>query len=99
MTRKLLAVVLVVVGLGACDKPSEVDCRKAIANMQTLLGTDKLLATEDLQAAVRRCKGSSSKKSVQCAIDATSIDALDKCGLMPVPTSEPEAEPDKKPEK
>ncbi|HVK87889.1 MAG TPA: hypothetical protein VM513_27405 [Kofleriaceae bacterium] len=96
MTRKLLAVVLVVVGLGACDKPSEEDCRKAISNMQTLLGTDKLLAVEDLQGAVRRCKGSSSKKSVQCAIEATSVEALDKCGVMP--ESKPEPEP-KKPEK
>lgn len=87
MIRTLSAVVVVVLGLasGGCDKPSEEECRKAIANMQTLLGTDKLLATEDLQGAVRRCKGSSSKKSVQCAIDAGSLDALKQCEFMKVP--------------
>ena len=88
MTRKLLAAAFVVVGtmsLGGCDKPSEEDCRKAIANMQTLLGTDKLLATEDLQGAVRRCKGSSKKQAVQCAVDAKSLDQLDQCDFMKPP--------------
>lgn len=87
MTRTLSAVVVVVLGLASagCEKPSEEDCRKAIANMQTLLGTDKLLAAEDLQGAIRRCKGSSSKKAVTCAIDATSLDALQQCDFMKPP--------------
>ena len=88
MTRKLLSAALVVVGtlaLGACEKPSEEDCRKAIANMQELLGTDKLLATESLQGAVRMCQGASKKKAVQCAIDAKSLEALQACDFMKVP--------------
>jgi hypothetical protein len=88
MTRKLLTAAFVVVGtmsLGGCDKPSEEDCRKAIANMQALFGTDKLLASEDIMGAVRRCKGSSKKQSVQCAIDAKSLEALEQCDFMKVP--------------
>jgi hypothetical protein len=83
--RAVVVVVLGALAVGGCDKPSGEECRKAILNMQSLLGTDKLLATEDLQGAVRRCKGSSAKKSVQCAMDATSLDALKQCDFMKVP--------------
>ena len=67
----------------ACNKPTDDDCRKAIVNMQTLLGTDKLNAGGDLEAAVRRCRGNTSKKAVQCAIEAQNLEGLKKCGLLP----------------
>ncbi len=76
---------LLMIVLAACDKPSEDSCHKAIANMKALLGTANLNDDAGLQAEIRRCKGSSSKKSVQCAINATSLDALRACGFTKIP--------------
>lgn len=63
----------------ACNKPSPESCRKAILNIQTLLGTDKSLGNFDLEGEVRRCRGGSTRKNVACASDATSIEQLRKC--------------------
>jgi hypothetical protein len=68
----------------ACNaKPSEGDCRQAVGNMRRLLETDKVNVAGDVESAVRRCRGSSNKKSVQCAISATSLAELEACGLLP----------------
>ncbi len=69
----------------ACSKPTEEDCRKALANMQTLLGTEFVSKNEDIQGEVRRCRGGSTKKSVDCAIAAKSLDDLRACEFMHVP--------------
>ena len=65
--------------LAACNKPSEENCRKALDNMEHLLGTDNLLTPGQLESEVRRCKGGSSKTAVECAIKATTLDELEKC--------------------
>ena len=65
--------------LAACSKPSADDCRKALTNMQHLLGTENLSKTADYEGEVRRCKGGSSKEAVQCAMNAQSLDDLKKC--------------------
>ena len=81
-----LGLVLGAGGLAACDKPKEEDCRKAIENIRRLMGTDKLSAASganDIESSVRRCRGNSNKKSVQCAIAAQTVDDLKKCGLLP----------------
>ncbi len=79
---KRFAVVFgLVVLAGACDKPSEENCRKALANMRTVLGTEA--AAADAEGDVRRCKGGSSKKSVECAINATTREQLTACGFLP----------------
>ena len=62
-------VVALVLGT-ACSKPSEDDCRKALSNMQSLLGTEYISKNSDIQGEVRRCKGGSSRKAVACAIAA-----------------------------
>jgi hypothetical protein len=67
--------------LAACNKPSADDCRKALTNMQHLLGTENLSKTADYEGEVRRCKGGSSKEAVQCAITAQTLDDLKKCGF------------------
>jgi hypothetical protein len=70
----------------ACNaKPSEDDCRQAVGNMRRLLATDKINVAGDVESAVRRCRGSSNKKSVRCAIAAGSIAELEACGLLPPP--------------
>ena len=89
-----LARLWLVVGIvwlaAACNKPSEENCRKALVNMRHLLGTDKLsqVATST-EGEVRRCRGGSSAKSVDCAIKATTVDELRACKLIKVPENEP----------
>jgi hypothetical protein len=84
MVMKRFAVVLgLVVLAGACNKPSEESCRKAMANVRKILGTDS--AVTDVEAGVRRCKGGSSKKTVECAINATTREQLKECGFFKVP--------------
>lgn len=63
----------------ACSKPSEENCRKALLNMQHLLGTDNMLETSNLDSEVRRCRGGSSKDAVECAMNATTLDQLKQC--------------------
>ena len=75
---KLFALVAVVVALVACDKPSEDQCTKAIENMQRILGTDG----GDIKGQARRCKGGSSKKSVECAIAAKDRKELLACEMI-----------------
>jgi hypothetical protein len=66
----------------ACDKPSEGDCRKAIDKIRTLTGTAKMEGATNVDAAIRACRGNGSKKSVQCAMDASSLEQLERCGLI-----------------
>ncbi|MGN6110248.1 MAG: hypothetical protein ACTHU0_34410 [Kofleriaceae bacterium] len=75
---------------GACNKPSEDSCRKAIENMRSLLGTESLQSTEATAGEIRRCKGGSKKAAVECAINATSIEQLRDCKFMKVPDKQPE---------
>jgi hypothetical protein len=80
MTRWFLVAAVAVVLAGGCNKPEEADCRKAIRNMQRLLGTDKLdPQTQNIEGAVRKCRGASKKDSVECAIQAQTLDQLLAC--------------------
>ncbi|MBK9030536.1 MAG: hypothetical protein IPL61_04220 [Myxococcales bacterium] len=85
---KLRALVFVSVGLAltlvaGCEKPSETDCKKAIANIRQQMGTAKMSAEGATDAAwVRSCRGTAKKKSVQCAINARSLEELKACGLL-----------------
>ena len=84
MTR-LATIVLAVLALGACDKPTPDDCRKALLNMQRLLGTENLNTAANLEGEVRRCRGGSKRKAVECAIKATTLDELRACDFEKVP--------------
>ncbi|MBA3817950.1 MAG: hypothetical protein H0X17_03595 [Deltaproteobacteria bacterium] len=79
-----LLVVASVLALSGCNKPSEESCKKALSNMRSLIGTDSATATTDLAGDVRRCRGGSSRKAVECAAAATSIDQLKACDFMKV---------------
>jgi hypothetical protein len=76
---------LCLVALGCTTKPSEEECRQAITNMTRLMGTENLRDHEMIESQVRRCKGGSTKKSVDCAIQARSLDDLRKCDFYKVP--------------
>lgn len=84
MTR-LVMLMVAVIAFGCTPKPSEEDCRKAIANMQMLMDTETLSTHEMVESQVRRCKGGSSRTSVQCAINAKTLDDLRKCDFYKVP--------------
>lgn len=88
MTR-LASIVLAVLALAACDKPTPEDCRKALLNMQHLLGTENLNTDANLQGEIRRCRGGSKRKAVECAIKATTLDELRACDFEKVPGKEP----------
>ena len=84
---------LAVCALAACDKPSATDCKKAIANIRVLLGTDKLTDDAGQSAAwVRSCQGSAKKSSVKCAMEASTVDQLKRCGLLKAEDLEAPAE-------
>ncbi|HEY5936567.1 MAG TPA: hypothetical protein VIU61_18085 [Kofleriaceae bacterium] len=83
MTSSLRTVVvlLLVSGLGGCEKPSEENCRKALANVRTLYKTDTADQQMDNAGDVRRCVGGSSKKAVDCAMNAKSLTELEACNF------------------
>ncbi|CAN5405743.1 hypothetical protein BH11MYX1_BH11MYX1_20800 [soil metagenome] len=68
-----------VLGVGACDKPTQPYCEKALRNIQRLLGTENILTPSQLQNEVRRCSAASSNKAVECAIAAQSLDDINRC--------------------
>ncbi len=77
------AAILMLVALAACEKPSEGDCKKAISNIRRLLGTDKMTEDTGQSAAwVRSCRGSAKQSSVSCAMEASTVDQLKRCGLL-----------------
>ena len=84
MKRALLLLLV----FAACEKPSEDSCRKALSNMRDLLGTESATGGRDLEGDVRRCRGGSNKKSVECAAAAPSLDELEKCEFMKMPDKE-----------
>jgi hypothetical protein len=82
MKRFLLVLaVLAPLGMGACNKPTPEDCRKAISNMERLLGTEAAARNAGDDAEVRRCRGGSTKENVACAIKATTVEELHACGF------------------
>jgi hypothetical protein len=85
MTRLALWMVASLCLVGCTTKPSEDECRQAISNMTRLMGTENLGDQQAVESQVRRCKGGSKKKSVQCAIKAQTLDDLRKCDFYKVP--------------
>lgn len=83
--NRFVLLMVAAAAFGCATKPSEDECRKAISNMQVLMGTENLGDSEMIESQVRRCKGGSSKKSVQCAIKAQTLDDLRKCEFFKLP--------------
>jgi hypothetical protein len=81
--KKFVVLVVAMCALAGCDKPSESDCKKAIANIRLLLGTDKLTEDTGLSAGwVRSCQGSAKRSTVKCAMEASTVEQLQRCGLV-----------------
>jgi outer membrane biosynthesis protein TonB len=75
----LLASVALALGAAACAKPKDDDCKNAIANIRHLYGTANSAQGMSPQAAVRSCRGSASRESVDCIIKAKTIQELESC--------------------
>src|SRR5262249_47264630 len=83
MKRFLLVLAaLAPLGAGACNKPTPDDCRKAISNMERVLGTEAAARNTGNEREVRRCRGGSTKEAVACAIKATTTEELKACAFM-----------------
>jgi hypothetical protein len=82
--RAFTVVVLAIgaLALAACNKPSEADCRRAVQQIRELTGTADIQAPGTLEAAVRSCKGNATRASVKCAMEASSLEQLGRCGLL-----------------
>jgi len=85
---RVVALVSVLGGGVACNKPSADDCQKAILKMEQLLGTDNSGKTADIQGEVRRCQGGSRREAVACAIKANTLADLKACEFMSKKKSE-----------
>ena len=82
---KRLVIPALLAAFGACGKPSEDNCRKAVLNIQHLLKTEDPNDTTRIESEIRRCRNGSSKESVECAMNANSLDELRKCGFTHLP--------------
>jgi hypothetical protein len=80
--KRLVLAVAVLAGLAACDKPSKDDCRKALLNMQHLMGTENIDNDKGIEGEVRRCQGGSRKEAVLCAQNATTREELMRCDFL-----------------
>jgi hypothetical protein len=73
-----LAIALLV-PVTACDDAKEAECRKAISNIRKIYGTSDNSFGVSPEAMVRSCQGSTSPESVQCFIQATTVEDLQRC--------------------
>jgi len=83
--KRLAIIALAIAALAACEKPSDEDCRKALTNMQHLLGTENLNDNKSIEGDVRACRAGSKKQAVACAIKAQTLDELKACDFYKVP--------------
>ena len=65
--------------VGCTAKPSEKACKEAIENVRRISGQDMSDVGADPTAAIRSCRGNSSKESVDCMRNAKSLDDLRAC--------------------
>lgn len=81
--KHLFVLMAIALGLAGCNtKPEAGDCRRAINRIRELTGTANIQGAGDIEAAVRSCRGNASKESVRCAMEASSIEQLERCGLV-----------------
>jgi hypothetical protein len=65
--------------LGACSRPSEEDCRRALRNVQKIRGLADSPNPPDPEPAVRTCRATASKDQVACLIAAKNDQDVAAC--------------------
>ena len=78
--RAMRLLLLAVLALAGCSRPTEEECRKAVMNLQKLRGLDSKQQAPDPEVAVRRCRTAGDTKSVRCLIAARTSAEADACG-------------------
>ena len=74
-----------VIVAAACNKPSEDNCRKAIANMQRAARHRARLDARRHRGRGPALQGRLEQKAVECAIKATTLTELRACGFFKIP--------------
>jgi hypothetical protein len=80
---KRLVLVLALVGVGACSKPSTEDCRKAVLNLQRIRGLDTNAQGPDPEQYARKCRATGNPDVVRCIINAKTEQDLARCEPQP----------------
>jgi hypothetical protein len=75
----LLPAALAVALATGCDRPDEDSCRLAVENIQRIAQAGDRIERADTEAAVRSCRANASGESVQCMINARTMDDLLDC--------------------
>ena len=65
--------------LCGCDRPTEVECTKAVENLQRLRGLENDIGAPNPQVAIRKCRANSHKKSTACLAEAKTPAEADAC--------------------
>ena len=79
--RNLLCAVGLAAALAGCtSKPTEEACDKAIANIRKLTGQAHSEVGADRRAAVRSCRAQSNRDTVECYVEAQTVEELFGCG-------------------
>ncbi len=79
LVGSVLMAMMLVLPLSACDKPKSADCKKAVDNIIKLYGTEGREYGVKPRAMVRSCRGSASRRSVKCFMNAKSVKELQGC--------------------
>jgi hypothetical protein len=66
-------------GLGACSRPSEEDCRRALLNVQKIRGLADSTNAPDPEPAVRKCRSTASHEQVACLTAAKTSKDVEVC--------------------
>lgn len=75
----LIAVMSALLAAGCEAKPSEEDCEKAIENVRRISGLSRADVGADPKAAIRSCQANSSRATVQCMIEAKTMEDIVAC--------------------
>jgi hypothetical protein len=79
MPRMRTLLVMVLLSLGCANKPSEEECKKAISNIQKVLGLEGTAIEADTIAAIRKCRGQSTRQAALCMAAAKTSEEIDAC--------------------
>ena len=75
----LLVLVTLVFAWGCTGRPTEEECKKAIANVQKVYKYDAVSREAETMAFVRKCRARSSRDNVACLINATNDSEIVAC--------------------
>jgi hypothetical protein len=74
-----LLLALALIFAAGCDRPDEDNCRLAVENIQRIAQAGDRIERADTEAAVRSCRANASRESVQCMINARTMEDLIDC--------------------